>query len=261
MSPISRRLASGSSIHLSDLPNARETYLRIADVRKFWLRASGAFLELRVCDWPATRGPGDARIDFRAPLGLVADRKRVAPTQRRICARTARTPFRFAQRLRVGRQEWPDAEKVRVKATIGGKSFWQLREINTGDGWSNPPLEAHFGLGDATAIQTLRIEWPSGIVQELQNVPAKEFLTVTEPPRLLTAVTGDHALFSLKGGRGFQYDIELPKDLVAWPLLGTLTITKWAALLNRLFVPHFSVSRRQLLPFRIVLRPKASFGR
>ena len=41
-------------------------------------------------------------------------------------------------------------------------------------------LEAHFGLKDATVVDTIRIEWPSGIVQELHNVPAKQILTVTE---------------------------------------------------------------------------------
>ena len=30
----------------------------------------------------------------------------------------------------------------------------------------------------------VRIEWPSGTVQELSNVASKQFLTVTEPPRL-----------------------------------------------------------------------------
>lgn len=71
--------------------------------------------------------------------------------------------------------------KVRVKATIGGKRFWQLREITTGDGWAGVPLEAHFGLGDATSVETVRIEWPSGTVQELTNVTADQILQATEP--------------------------------------------------------------------------------
>jgi hypothetical protein len=36
----------------------------------------------------------------------------------------------------------------------------------------------HFGLGDATKVDTLRIEWPSGTVQELKDVPANQILTV-----------------------------------------------------------------------------------
>ncbi len=93
--------------------------------------------------------------------------------------------------------------KVRAKATIGGKTFWQMREINTGDGFSAGPLDAHFGLGDGTNVDTLRIEWPSGVVQEFQNVAPKQILTITEPPRLLATSTGSATQFSLKGGRGY----------------------------------------------------------
>lgn len=115
--------------------------------------------------------------------------------------------------------------KVRVHATIGGKTFWQLREIGNGGGYNCPPLVAHFGLGNATNADTLRIEWPSGIVQEFQNVAAKQILTVTEPPRLLAIVTNGVPQFSLKGGRGFQYEVDSSPDLMTWSSIGTLTIT------------------------------------
>jgi enediyne biosynthesis protein E4 len=115
--------------------------------------------------------------------------------------------------------------KVRVKATIMGKTFWQLREISTADGQSVNPLEAHFGLGNATNIEMIRIEWPSGTVQEFQNVAPKQFLTITEPSRLLAGVVNGAPQFMLKGGRGLQYDIETSTNLTAWSQLGTVTIT------------------------------------
>ena len=37
-----------------------------------------------------------------------------------------------------------------------------------------------FGLGDATNVQVLRIEWPSGIVQTRTNVVPRQFLTIVE---------------------------------------------------------------------------------
>jgi hypothetical protein len=115
--------------------------------------------------------------------------------------------------------------KVRVHATIGGKTFWQLREINTGGGWNSVPLVAHFGLGDATNADIVRIEWPSGLVQEFPNVAAKQILTYTEPPRLLATSTGGVPQFSLKGGRGFQYEVDSSPDLISWSSIGSLTIT------------------------------------
>jgi hypothetical protein len=115
--------------------------------------------------------------------------------------------------------------KVRVHATIGGKTFWQLREIGNGGGYNCQPLVAHFGLGDATNVDIVRIEWPSGLVQEFQNVAPKQILTYTEPPRLLATTTGGVPQFSLKGGRGFQYEIDSSPDLSAWSSIGTLTVT------------------------------------
>ena len=93
--------------------------------------------------------------------------------------------------------------KVRVKATIAGKAVWQLREISGGDGLgSQNDLRARFGLGDATNVEMARVEWPSGIVQELHNVPAKQFLTLVEPgasivPAMQEVDAGDTAVFTL----------------------------------------------------------------
>jgi hypothetical protein len=72
--------------------------------------------------------------------------------------------------------------KVRAKATIGGKTLWQLREISGGGGLgSQNDLRAGFGLGDATNVDLIRIEWPSGIVQDFHDVLSRQFLTVIEP--------------------------------------------------------------------------------
>ncbi len=39
-------------------------------------------------------------------------------------------------------------------------------------------------FGGAIQADVLRIEWASGTVQELENSPAKQILTITEPARL-----------------------------------------------------------------------------
>jgi enediyne biosynthesis protein E4 len=75
--------------------------------------------------------------------------------------------------------------KVRVRASISGRPLTQMREISGGGAYlaQNAP-EAMFGLGDATAVEYVRIEWPSGIVQELRSVAVRQLLSVTEPPRI-----------------------------------------------------------------------------
>ena len=71
--------------------------------------------------------------------------------------------------------------KVRVKAFYRGASRWQLREISGGDSNDNQQsLNAEFGLADATIIETVRVKWPSGMVQELHDVAPRQFLTITE---------------------------------------------------------------------------------
>jgi hypothetical protein len=111
--------------------------------------------------------------------------------------------------------------KVRVKATIQGKTFWQLREISGGSGYcSQNDLRAHFGLGNATNVEVMRIEWPSGIVQELRDLPAKQILTVTEPVRLQATGLGQ---FQFKSWKGQAFTIKASADLTAWNSIATVT--------------------------------------
>src|SRR5439155_15201986 len=70
--------------------------------------------------------------------------------------------------------------KVRLKATFRGAERWQLREISGGIGFGQTPY-ANFGLGDATNAQVVRIEWPSGLVEELTDIAVRQFISVTEP--------------------------------------------------------------------------------
>jgi enediyne biosynthesis protein E4 len=93
--------------------------------------------------------------------------------------------------------------KVRVKAIIAGREVWQLREISGGGGLgAQPDLRMHFGLGDATKVETIRIEWPGGIVREMHDVAPRQLLTIIEPearitPALLELPAGATALFTV----------------------------------------------------------------
>ena len=111
--------------------------------------------------------------------------------------------------------------KVRAKVTVAGQARWQLREISGGSGYaSQNALYAHFGLGSATTVDVLRVEWPSGIAQELKNVGANQFLVLKEPARLETPARPGDGNFQLtvRGGLGLNYAIETierPPPMVA----------------------------------------------
>lgn len=60
--------------------------------------------------------------------------------------------------------------KIKLKAIIHNKQVTQQRIISSVSGHNGQNmLRAHFGLGDATIIQELSIEWPSGIKDVYQN--------------------------------------------------------------------------------------------
>jgi hypothetical protein len=113
--------------------------------------------------------------------------------------------------------------KVRALATIRGRSVWQLREISGGQNLgSQDDMRPHFGLGDATNIERLRIEWPSGVVQEFANVGTNQFLSVVEP-----AVTITPRFADVPVGTSVTFRVQslLPGDACQWmhnglPLVG-----------------------------------------
>ncbi|HXJ56643.1 MAG TPA: CRTAC1 family protein [Verrucomicrobiae bacterium] len=120
--------------------------------------------------------------------------------------------------------------KVRLHATINGQSFWQMREVSGGDGlMGQNSLHVHFGLGDATNAELVRIEWPSGTVQELENVASNQFLAVTEPggePRLAATRENGPVQLTLTGKQGSRYAIETSTALPNWTRVGlTVTVT------------------------------------
>ncbi len=58
----------------------------------------------------------------------------------------------------------------------------QYNHVTTSVGYaSSSSRRVHFGLGQDTLVTRLEIRWPSGVRQELRNVPADQILTVREP--------------------------------------------------------------------------------
>ena len=58
----------------------------------------------------------------------------------------------------------------------------QMQETKSGGSYlSQSDPRVHFGLGQRSSVDRIRIRWPSGILQQLENVSANQILTVTEP--------------------------------------------------------------------------------
>jgi hypothetical protein len=63
--------------------------------------------------------------------------------------------------------------------TDAGKQYATV--TTAGSYQSSSDRRAHFGLGNAAAATLIRIRWPSGIIQTLNDTKADQILTVTEP--------------------------------------------------------------------------------
>jgi len=79
----------------------------------------------------------------------------------------------------VGTKSNRDGIGARVTVRAGGHQ--QLQEVRSGGGYvSQSDFRLHFGLGAAMKIDVLEIRWPSGLVQNLENIPANQILSIKE---------------------------------------------------------------------------------
>jgi hypothetical protein len=79
----------------------------------------------------------------------------------------------------VGTKSNRDAMGARIRVLGGGLS--QIREIAGGGSYlSQSDLRANFGLGKATLVQTVEINWPSGLKQVFHDLDADKFYQIEE---------------------------------------------------------------------------------
>lgn len=70
---------------------------------------------------------------------------------------------------------------VKIKSIINGNPVWQLRQVSAQNSFQGQnDLRIHFGLNDATVIDSLVIHWPSGLKEFYLNKPANVFETLIE---------------------------------------------------------------------------------
>ena len=70
--------------------------------------------------------------------------------------------------------------KVRILATIGGAPRWQMQEVAAQTGYNSQNLLLHFGLGTATVIDSMKVEWPSGQTDSFADLAPDRTITMTE---------------------------------------------------------------------------------
>jgi hypothetical protein len=94
----------------------------------------------------------------------------------------------------VGTKSNRDGIGARITVTAGERR--QTQAVTSGGSYlSQSDLRVHFGLGNASQIDNLEVQWPSGAVDKIHDVPADGFLTIEERKGLVQARrTGSEAL-------------------------------------------------------------------
>ena len=72
-----------------------------------------------------------------------------------------------------------DAIGARVEISAGGRT--QIHEVRSGGSYlSQNDIRLHFGLGNASRVDRIRIRWPNGNTEELAGMDADQFVTIKE---------------------------------------------------------------------------------
>ncbi len=73
-----------------------------------------------------------------------------------------------------------DAVGARVYLVAAGRT--QVQEVRAGSSYlSMDSIELEFGLGEAEMVDQIRVRWPSGRTQVIEDVPADQVVQITEP--------------------------------------------------------------------------------
>jgi hypothetical protein len=128
---------------------------------------------------------------------------------------------------------------IRATATIGGKTVSQMWQLGIRGGSFPDDYMAHFGLGDATKVDTLRIEWPSGIVQELKDVAVdqKPYLTVVESQGALPDTKPQVTAQSRDTAGVFHATVTHPTANLRCVLEASTNLVQWTKVQVRTNVP------------------------
>ena len=112
--------------------------------------------------------------------------------------------------------------RIRVKAMIDTADTWQMREISAQNGIGGQnSLIAHFGLGGADQIDTVVIDWPSGIQQTMTNLSVNTHHAITETDgNLITGVVfhdkNSNCLLDSGESRIGQYPVNINDETVVY---------------------------------------------
>ena len=130
-----------------------------------------------LADTDATLGFGWGDYDGDGDLDLYLANSQGRPD--RLLRNDTQNGNHWLQLDLIGAQSNRSAIGARIEAWAGGQR--RIREVDGGSGYnSQNTLRVHFGLGAATGVDSIRIRWPSGIVQDTVQVGVDRLVRIRE---------------------------------------------------------------------------------
>lgn len=125
----------------------------------------------------SARGAAFADIDNDGAVEIAINNQNEPPT---LLKQAVNPPGHWTLLKLVGTRSNKSAIGARVRVIAGGHQ--QLSEVRSGGSYlSQNEFRLHFGLGAATSMDRIEIEWLSGQKQILKDQAADRVLTITEP--------------------------------------------------------------------------------
>ena len=124
----------------------------------------------------SSRGACFDDLDNDGDLDVIVLNSRQQPT---LLRNDSRNTNNWVQLILQGSYSNRDAVGSRVEITSGAQK--QIAEVHSGRGYQGHfGSRLHFGLGKDDRIDEIRIKWPSGKVDVLQDQPAKQIISIQE---------------------------------------------------------------------------------
>ena len=94
-------------------------------------------------------------------------------------------------------------DAVGAKVILEGSWGEQMREVRAGESYGTQnTMVVHFGIGSASSITKLTVEWPSGVIDEILNPAIDQLINIQEGETCQTTTTWD----------GLSWDNGTPTD-------------------------------------------------
>jgi hypothetical protein len=125
----------------------------------------------------AARGAAFVDIDNDGSVEVIVNNQNESPTLLKLATRP---PGHWTLLKLLGTRSNRSAIGARVKVIAAGRE--QVQEVRSGGSYlSQNDFRLHFGLGSATVVDWIEIDWPSGAVQKLLSQKADSLITIQEP--------------------------------------------------------------------------------